>query len=100
MPKILVIDDNKDNLFLIGHLLSSLINDSEVIIAQTGIEGIEKAKSELPDTIILDIMMPMVDGFEVCSKLKSDQTTARIPIIIVTAIRTETESRIKALNSG
>lgn len=100
MPKILVIDDKKDNLIAASALLKNLISDCTAITAQSGAEGIKKAQTELPDTILLDIKMPEMDGFEVCRALKNDENTARIPIIILTAIKTDSKSRVKALETG
>ncbi|MCB1190108.1 MAG: response regulator [Leptospiraceae bacterium] len=100
MSKILIIDDQIDNLIAIGALLKNLMKDSEVLTSQSGIEGIEITKKELPDTILLDIQMPNMDGFEVCKKLKSDNQTRHIPIIMVTAIYRDSESRVKGLELG
>jgi len=100
MPKILAIDDKQDNLITISALLRNLIPDSVVLTAGSGKEGIAKAKAELPDTILLDIIMPGMDGFEVCRRLKSDEKTKHIPIIMLTAIKTDSESRVKGLELG
>ena len=100
MPKILVIDDKKDNLIAISALLKNLVSDCTTITAQSGAEGIKKAQTEMPDTILLDIKMPEMDGFEVCRALKKDENTERIPIIILTAIKTDSKSRVKALETG
>ena len=100
MPKILVIDDKKDNLLSISAMLRALIPDCEVITALSGVEGIEKAKQELPDTILLDIVMPDMDGYKVCQKLKSEKTAKHIPVIMLTAIKTDTKSLIKGLKTG
>ena len=100
MPKILAIDDKQDNLISIRALLMNLIPDSTIITAQTGPEGIIKARKELPDTILLDIQMPYMDGYEVCKMLKSGELTKHIPIIMITAIRTDLESRVKGLEFG
>ena len=59
MPKILVIDDKQDNLNTISRLLKNLIPDCNVLTARSGVEGIEEAKAELPDTILLDLKMPL-----------------------------------------
>ncbi|MBW2011048.1 MAG: response regulator [Deltaproteobacteria bacterium] len=98
--KILAIDDKPDNLVVISALLKNLIPGCIVITAQSGIEGIEKAKAESPDTILLDIKMPGMDGFEVCKRLKSDNQTKDIPVIILTAVKTDSETRIKGLQIG
>ncbi len=100
MIKILAIDDKLDNLITLSALLKSLIPDISVLTAQSGLEGIEKAKAEMPDTILLDIIMPGMDGFEVCQQLKSNETTKRIPVIMLTAIQTNSHSRIKGLELG
>ncbi len=100
MSKILAIDDKQDNLISLSALLNNLIPDCVVITALSGIEGIKKAKTEQPDTILLDIKMPEMDGYEVCKRLKSDIKTGHIPIIMITAIKTDARSRIKALDLG
>ncbi|OQX14469.1 MAG: hypothetical protein BWK80_41800 [Desulfobacteraceae bacterium IS3] len=100
MKKILVIDDEKDILDIISEILKSRIPDCLVTTVQSGSEGIEKAVTEQPDTVLLDINMPDMDGFEVCSRLKSDEKTKRIPIIIFTGLHTDPELRIKGLELG
>ena len=66
MPKVLVIDDEENLLQVISCLLQELIPDCEVLTAGSGSEGLKKAKSEHPDTILLDVKMPGMDGFEAC----------------------------------
>ncbi|MBW2109980.1 MAG: response regulator, partial [Deltaproteobacteria bacterium] len=100
MPKILAIDDKKDNLITLSALLKALLPDCEVITALSGPEGVEKAKAELPDTILLDIKMPGMDGYEVCNRLKEDEQTKHIPVIMISAIKTESEDLVKGLESG
>ena len=100
MKKILVIDDQIESLVAIKDVLTSQISECEVFTAQSGPEGIKIAKKELPDTILLDIKMPEMDGFEVCKRLKTDEITKNIPIIIETGIYTDSETHIKALNLG
>ena len=100
MTCILAIDDNKDNLITISALLKLLIPSSEVITASSGEEGIHKAITGHPDTILLDIHMPGMDGFETCRELKNIGATAHIPIIMLTAVRTDSKSRVKALDLG
>lgn len=81
--KILLVDDEES----IRQLLSTRLSYAgyEVVTAQNGLEAIEKARSEAPDLIILDIMMPELDGFTVNKKLKEDEQTRNIPVIISTA---------------
>ncbi|MCK4406712.1 MAG: response regulator [Bacteroidales bacterium] len=100
MKKILAIDDNKLNLKLIKSTLNYYIPDCRVLIAQSGEEGIKIAKEELPDTILLDIYMPEMDGFEVCRILKEVKITRHIPIILISAIVNDSKSIIKGLNIG
>jgi putative two-component system response regulator len=63
-------------------------------------EGIEKAISDLPDAILLDVKMPDMDGFETCRRLMFDERTKHIPVIMITAIKTDPESRVKGLDCG
>ena len=100
MKKILAIDDQKDNLVAIKALLKKFIPNCEVFIAQSGKEGLDIARKEQPDTILLDIIMPKMDGYEVCKKLKEGELTKHIPVIMLTAIRTDMESKIKGLDAG
>lgn len=97
MKKILVIDDLPENVFLIQDRLER--EGYEVITAFDGKTGIERAKNELPDLILLDVMMPEISGFEVCKTLIDDPSTSRIPIILVTA-KTEAEDIKEGLEAG
>ena len=99
MKKILVIDDNLLNLELISVILTLDFPDYRIFLSQSGSEGIEIANRELPDTILLDILMPQIDGFEVCEILKNNESTTNIPILLVSAL-SETSYRIKGLNAG
>ena len=82
-PTILVVDDTPDNLDLMGDLL---MNDYKVKIANSGKKALEIVQTgQSPDLILLDIMMPEMDGYEVCSVLKSDEKTKNIPVIFLTA---------------
>lgn len=83
MKKILVIDDLPENVFMLQDRLEH--EGYEVITAYDGSTGIEKALSELPDLILLDVMMPDITGIEVCRRLVNDPATKDIPIILVTA---------------
>jgi DNA-binding response OmpR family regulator len=81
--KVLVIDDEPD---LVEMLQMALERQFEVIVAFDGKEGIAKAKTEKPDAIVLDIMMPEMDGFAACRELKGDPQTASTPVIILTGV--------------
>jgi len=100
MPKILVIDDIVDSLISIKAILQSYEPDFQVVTASSGMEGIDLARSERPDTILLDIQMPEMDGYEVCQQLRADIRTEQTPVIFLTANRTTTEDRIKGLEHG
>ncbi len=80
---VLVIDDTPMNIRVLSELL---MDDYEVLFATSGADGLKRALSELPDLILLDIMMPGMDGYEVCQRLKSDPLTADIPVVFVTAL--------------
>lgn len=81
--KILVVDDIKANVELLGAILGEA--GFAVLKAYSGNEAIDAVKKERPDLILLDIMMPELDGFQVCGMLRSDAGTASIPIIMVTS---------------
>jgi PAS domain S-box-containing protein len=100
MEKILTIDDKKNNLTAIRARLEDMFPGCEVLTAQSGINGIKIAKERLPDVILLDIIMPDMNGFDVCKLLKSDKIVKHIPVILITAIQTDINSRIKGLESG
>jgi two-component system alkaline phosphatase synthesis response regulator PhoP len=84
MAKILVVDDEPDMVEMIKAVLEGAAH--QVIAAYNGQEGIEKAKSEKPDAIIMDIMMPVKDGFVACKELKGDPACRNIPVLILTAV--------------
>lgn len=100
MKKILAIDDHEDNLIVYEAIISTYFQNFETILAKSGKEGIEKAIAVKPDVILLDIIMPEMDGYEACKSLKSHATTMHIPIILITAVKTDSASRIKGLEIG
>lgn len=83
MATILIVDDNKKNLQILGNILSE--NKYRVAMAIDGAKALELTPKLLPDIILLDVMMPGIDGFEVCRQLKSKAETCEIPIIFLTA---------------
>jgi two-component system cell cycle response regulator len=97
MKKILVIDDYPDNVFLLQDRLEH--EGFEVIKAYDGEMGIQKAISELPDLILLDIMMPGVSGYDVCKTLSTNEYTKLIPVILLTAL-TEADNIRMGLQAG
>ncbi len=100
MHTLLAIDDKYDNLIVIQALAKNLLPDTTVLTAASGQKGMDIARRELPDVILLDLVMPGMDGYETCSRLKSDDVTKHSPIIILTAVDTDSESRVRALNAG
>ncbi len=100
MIKILAIDDNNDNLISLKAIVNDAFPDSTFITALNGSKGIELAIANDPDVILLDIVMPDMDGFEVCRLLKLDERVLDIPVVFLTAIKGDKESRIKALEIG
>jgi PAS domain S-box-containing protein len=98
--KILAIDDNPDNLVTIQALIKESYPSVVVFKALTGEQCLKLAAKENPDVILLDIIMPDMDGYEVCKRLKADKSLRDIPVIFVTAIKGDKESRIKALEYG
>jgi two-component system alkaline phosphatase synthesis response regulator PhoP len=84
MAKILVVDDDPDLVETVSMMLEA--QNFEVIPAYGGVEGLEKARSEGPDAVILDVMMPDKDGFEVCKEMKEDPQLAEIPVLLLTAV--------------
>jgi len=97
LQKILVIDDNITNVELLDAYLCTA--NYEVITAYDGQTGLDIALEEIPDLVLLDIMMPGLDGYQVCRQLKNDEKTRFIPIIMITAL-TDIDDKIEGLNAG
>ena len=83
--KIILVDDNPDVIFSVKEGLELLSKDYEVIGLQSGRECLELVKNHVPDLVLLDIMMPGMDGWDVCAKIKSNKKTENVPIIFLTA---------------
>jgi len=96
--KILIIDDEADLLETMRFRLDAA--GYEVITAQDGLSGINKAKSENPDLIILDVMMPGIDGFQTLKQLKEEVSTKKIPAIIFSCGKEEEEWAKKSISLG
>src|SRR6056297_2883132 len=94
---ILAVDDNPRNLQFLGKLLSD--NGFEVAMAQSGHQALNFIRKNDPDLILLDIMMPEMDGFAVCEKIKQDFSASHIPIIFLTA-KTDTRDVVKGFEAG
>jgi two-component system cell cycle response regulator len=95
--RVLVVDDTVANVKLLEAKLA--VEYFDVVTAYNGSDAISSATENPPDIVLLDIMMPGMDGFEVCRRLKSDQRTAHVPIIMVTAL-SDAEDRVRGLDSG
>jgi DNA-binding response OmpR family regulator len=96
LPHLLIIEDNPDMRLFIKNEFKDIYT---VIEAHNGTVGIEKALEEIPDAIICDVMMPGIDGYEVCRKLKEDEKTSHIPILMLTAKSSEHHT-IEGFESG
>ena len=95
--KVLIIDDEKDILELVSIILSE--SDISVYRAEDGLSGLEIAREEKPDLILLDIMMPEIDGWEVLKMLKVDEETKDIPVAMLTC-KTETRDKVLGIQEG
>ncbi len=95
--KILVVDDHPQNVELLEAYL--LPEGYEVATAFDGVEALERVEESTPDIVLLDVMMPRMDGYEVCQKLKSDEETRFIPIVMVTALK-DLDDKIKSIEAG
>lgn len=94
---ILIVDDKPTNLFVLGKILRP--EKYKTFFASSGAKALELAREESPDLILLDIMMPQMDGFEVCQQLKKNPLTQKIPIIFISAVH-ETSEKVKGFNVG
>ena len=97
VPAILIVDDNPNNLNLLFDLLDEA--GFEVLVSQNGESALKRAEGAQPDIILLDVMMPGMDGFETCRRLKALKATQHIPVIFMTALA-GTDSKIKGFELG
>ncbi|MCD4845341.1 MAG: response regulator [Methanosarcinales archaeon] len=95
--KMLIVDDELDTLIPLKRTLEA--EDYQVLEASSGMEAIEKTRSEHPDLVLLDLMMPGMDGIEVCKVLKEDPSTNDIPILMLTA-KGDVEDKIGGIETG
>ena len=96
-PKILIVEDKQDNVDLISYFLKP--QNYEIIVAMDGETAIEKIAESTPDIILLDIMLPKMNGFDVCERVKKNPDTRFIPIIMITALK-ELKDKIRSLEVG
>lgn len=100
MYSFLAIDDNESNLISMEGLIKELYPDAQVWTALNGLQGMELAQAMNPDVILLDIFMPVMDGYAVCEKLKQDALLSEIPILFVTAMKETRENQVRAMQTG
>ncbi len=97
MSKILLVEDNEMNIDILRRRLCS--KGFEIIAAMNGLEALEKAKTESPDLILMDLSLPKLDGWEATRRLKKDNDTQNIPVIVLTAHVLKSD-REKAMAAG
>ncbi len=95
--RILIVDDEIESVKLIGLMLQR--RGYEIVAARSGAQALEKVRTEHPDLVILDVMMPDIDGYEVCRRLRADPDTARLPIIMFTA-KTMVDDKVAGFQAG
>jgi adenylate cyclase len=95
-PRIMVVDDTPQNVRLLEAVLTS--RGYEVIPAGSGAEALDKVASDRPDLVLLDIVMPRMDGYEVCRRLRADPATALLPVVMITA--SGEQEKVKAIEAG
>ncbi|MBX2876081.1 MAG: response regulator, partial [Saprospiraceae bacterium] len=96
LPLILLVEDNED---VAAYISSCLVGRFQVIHAHNGKVGVEKALKLIPDLIICDVMMPEMDGYQVCQLLKQDERSSHVPIVMLTA-KADADSRLQGLRQG
>ena len=96
-PRILAIDDQPINLELLGAYLSGV--DCELTIARNGYEALNQIARQQPDLVLLDVVMPGLDGFEVCRRIKADPANRLIPVVLVTSL-SDLDNRVRGLEVG
>ena len=94
---ILIVDDNTYNIQVLGNILRE--NDYRTAVAQDGFEALNFLEKKMPDLLLLDIMMPQMDGYEVCERIKQDPEKAELPIIFI-SVHTDTAEKVKAFRAG
>lgn len=97
---LLVVDDDEDMLEAVSSVFKKAIPDAKVLTAMAGDQAFAIAQQELPDVIMLDVVMPGIDGFKLSKLLKVHEDTQHIPLIMITALKSDPSSKVKGLESG
>ena len=97
MARILYVEDNDDNIYMLQNRLTR--QGFDVLIARDGASGVDMARSERPDLILMDLGLPVLDGWEAARRLKADPATCRIPVIALSA-HAMSGDRVQALEAG
>ena len=97
LPRILAVDDNKQNLTLLERALTSA--QYAVVTAEDGPTALELIGSAAPDLVLLDVMMPGMSGYEVCQRIRANEATCLLPVVMLTAL-TDVADRIRGIEAG
>lgn len=97
---LLTVDDKPDNIFILHQVIGKYLPDCELLSAGSGGEGLELAAAHDLDGILLDVQMPGMDGIEMCRRLKSDEHTASVPVILITAHQADAGLKARGLEAG
>ncbi len=100
MTLVLAIDDRQDNLFVLQEVLTTYLDDTTVLVTTDPQAGLAIARERPVDLVLVDLQMPAMDGLEVVAHLRAEEETQYIPVVLITAHRTEAELRAKALDIG
>ncbi|OEU74630.1 MAG: hypothetical protein BA864_10900 [Desulfuromonadales bacterium C00003093] len=98
-PKLLLVDDNPDNRFVLQQVICQYLPQCEVVTAGNTREGLATAATLEVDGALIDMQMPGMDGIEMCRRLKTEEATARIPVILMTAHHSTPELRAQSLEA-
>jgi PAS domain S-box-containing protein len=98
--RIVAIDDSEESLLALKVFIAKQLPDAKYFTACNGLEGLALVRQEDPDVVLVDIVMPVMDGYAVCQEIKADPLLQMIPVIIMTGFRTDRDSRLKALEMG
>lgn len=98
--KLLIVDDKPDNIFILQQVIEKYLLDCELLSAGSGREGLELAAIHDLDGVVVDVQMPGMDGIEMCYRLKSDEHTAAVPVILITAHQVDAGLKARGLEAG